>query len=112
MRSILPPEILDAAEDGLPGAVRRLDARALERRRARRAARPRARQRGIIEPAASNGCSPRTPPARADGDAIWSLLNLELWYRTFIDGDGVQTLPQVATAAHALQHSQLAESDA
>jgi len=25
-------------------------------------------------------------------DALWSLLNLELWYRTFIDGDGVQTL--------------------
>jgi hypothetical protein len=30
----------------------------------------------------------------ADGaDAIWSLLNLELWYRTFIDGDGIQVLP-------------------
>ena len=27
------------------------------------------------------------------GDHIWSLLNLELWYRTFIDNDGVQTLP-------------------
>jgi hypothetical protein len=24
------------------------------------------------------------------------LLNLELWYRTFIDGDGVQTLPAPA----------------
>ncbi|MGH9253421.1 MAG: asparagine synthase (glutamine-hydrolyzing) [Vicinamibacterales bacterium] len=29
----------------------------------------------------------------AGGDAIWALLNLELWYRTFIDGDGIQTLP-------------------
>jgi asparagine synthase (glutamine-hydrolysing) len=27
-------------------------------------------------------------------DAVWSLLNLELWHRTFIDGDGIQTLPQ------------------
>jgi asparagine synthase (glutamine-hydrolysing) len=27
------------------------------------------------------------------GETIWSLLNLELWYRTFIDGDGVQVLP-------------------
>ncbi len=27
-------------------------------------------------------------------DAVWSLLNLELWYRTFIDGGGTQTLPQ------------------
>jgi hypothetical protein len=26
------------------------------------------------------------------GDALWSLLNLELWYRTFIDREGVQTL--------------------
>jgi hypothetical protein len=34
---------------------------------------------------------------------VWSLLNLELWYRTFIDGDGVQTLPVPlpATAADA-----------
>jgi asparagine synthase (glutamine-hydrolysing) len=32
------------------------------------------------------------------GDAIWGLLNLEIWYRTFIDGDGVQTLPARRTA--------------
>jgi asparagine synthase (glutamine-hydrolysing) len=30
--------------------------------------------------------------SRRGGDAIWALLNLELWYRTFIDRDGVQTL--------------------
>jgi len=29
---------------------------------------------------------------RDAGDAIWGLLNLELWYRTFIDGEGIQTL--------------------
>src|SRR3954470_21898410 len=35
-------------------------------------------------------------------DALWSLLNLELWYRTFIDGDGVQTLslPSVQRDGH------------
>ena len=27
------------------------------------------------------------------GDRIWTLMNLELWYRTFIDKEGVQTLP-------------------
>jgi asparagine synthase (glutamine-hydrolysing) len=32
----------------------------------------------------------------AGGDAIWSLLNLELWFRTFIDGAGVQHLPRPA----------------
>jgi asparagine synthase (glutamine-hydrolysing) len=26
------------------------------------------------------------------GDAIWALVNLELWYRTFIDGSGIQTI--------------------
>jgi asparagine synthase (glutamine-hydrolysing) len=31
---------------------------------------------------------------RRGGDALWALLNLELWYRTFIDGEGVQTLPE------------------
>ncbi len=30
------------------------------------------------------------------GDILWSLLNLELWYRTFVDGDGVQVLPSPA----------------
>ena len=55
----------------------------------------RSRERGIIDPAAVE----RLIAAHAAGtsararDAIWSLLNLELWYRTFIDGDGVQTLP-------------------
>jgi asparagine synthase (glutamine-hydrolysing) len=29
---------------------------------------------------------------RAGADAVWALLNLELWHRTFIDGDGIQTL--------------------
>jgi hypothetical protein len=32
---------------------------------------------------------------------VWSLLNVELWYRTFIDGDGVQTLPAPASVARA-----------
>ena len=36
---------------------------------------------------------------RRGGDSIWALLNLELWYRTFIDGDGIQTLPEPARRA-------------
>jgi hypothetical protein len=31
------------------------------------------------------------------GDRIWALMNLELWYRTFIDGGGIQTLTQGQT---------------
>jgi asparagine synthase (glutamine-hydrolysing) len=53
----------------------------------------RARQRGITRPAAVSALIDAHASGRADlGDAIWALLNLELWYRTFIDGEGIQTL--------------------
>jgi hypothetical protein len=35
------------------------------------------------------------------GDSLWALLNLELWYRTFIDGEGVQTLSVQATSSES-----------
>ena len=64
----------------------------------------RARQRGITNPAAVAALLDAHRRGASDGgDAIWSLLNLELWYRTFIDGEGVQTLPRIAgisPAAH------------
>ena len=53
----------------------------------------RTRERGIIDPAAVEHLISAHVDGRQDGaDAIWSLMNLELWYRTFIDGGGVQTL--------------------
>jgi asparagine synthase (glutamine-hydrolysing) len=54
----------------------------------------RSRHRGIIEPSAVERLIAAHASGVADGaDAIWSLLNLELWYRTHIDGEGIQTLP-------------------
>ena len=54
----------------------------------------RTRQRGIIDPAGVERLLTDHAAGRTDGgDRIWSLLNLELWYRTFIDKEGVQTLP-------------------
>jgi asparagine synthase (glutamine-hydrolysing) len=54
----------------------------------------RARQRGVTDPAAvTRLLEEHRRGVRNGGDAIWALLNLELWYRTFIDGEGVQTLP-------------------
>jgi asparagine synthase (glutamine-hydrolysing) len=57
----------------------------------------RARQRGLTDPAAVAALiDAHAAGSRDGGDALWSLINLELWYRTFIDGDGVQTLPAPA----------------
>jgi asparagine synthase (glutamine-hydrolysing) len=53
----------------------------------------RARERGIVKPeAVATLLDDHRAGLRKGGDAIWALLNLELWHRTFIDGEGVQTL--------------------
>ena len=62
----------------------------------------RSRERGLINPTAvSQLLDDHRAGTRAGGDAIWALLNLELWYRTFIDGDGTQTLPEPQPASRA-----------
>jgi asparagine synthase (glutamine-hydrolysing) len=96
VRSILPAEILSRPKMGFPvpfglwmrggwNDVARdilLDSRT--------------RQRGIVEAPEVERLLAAHRAGTANGaDAIWSLLNLELWYRTFIDGSGVQTLPDV-----------------
>jgi asparagine synthase (glutamine-hydrolysing) len=60
----------------------------------------RARERGITEPAAVARLIDAHAAGKAEGgDALWSLMNLELWYRTFIDGEGIQTLPAALVPA-------------
>jgi hypothetical protein len=55
----------------------------------------RSRERGLLRPdAVTRLLDDHRAGRRAGGDAVWALLNLELWYRTFIDGDGIQTLSQ------------------
>jgi asparagine synthase (glutamine-hydrolysing) len=67
----------------------------------------RTRERGIVNPAGIERLlDDHRTGIRRGGDAIWALLNLELWYRTFIDGDGVQTLP---TPQHRDHENPLAE---
>ena len=62
----------------------------------------RTRERGLINPAAVEQLiTAHAGGTQEGGDAIWSLLNLELWYRTFVDGDGVQTLSAPPAAAVA-----------
>jgi asparagine synthase (glutamine-hydrolysing) len=53
----------------------------------------RARERGLFDAAAVSRLLDDHAAGRTDGgDRIWSLLNLELWHRTFIDKGGIQTL--------------------
>jgi asparagine synthase (glutamine-hydrolysing) len=93
VKSILPPAILTRKKMGFPvpfGLWLRGPAADLARDVLLD---PRTRQRGITDPAAVAALLDAHARGAADGsDAVWSLLNLELWYRTFIDGDGVQTL--------------------
>jgi len=64
----------------------------------------RARQRGVFNARAVERLIDEHRAGVAEGtDAIWALLNLELWYRTCIDGDGVQVLH--APAGEALPTS-------
>jgi asparagine synthase (glutamine-hydrolysing) len=56
----------------------------------------RSRERGIIEPQAVDRLLADHAAGRIDAsDRVWTILNLELWYRTFIDKQGVQTLPEL-----------------
>ena len=93
VKSILPASILNRPKMGFPvpfgiwartthtGVVRDV---LLDRR---------TRERGITDPKAVAALIDRHAAGTADGaDALWSLMNLELWYRTFIDGGGVQDL--------------------
>jgi asparagine synthase (glutamine-hydrolysing) len=60
----------------------------------------RTRERGILDPPAVDKLlQDHAHGVTEGGDRIWMLLNLELWYRTFIDRQGVQSLPAPAVAA-------------
>ena len=53
----------------------------------------RTRERGLIDvKAVGTLLDDHGTGRRPAGDAVWALLNLELWYRTFIDNAGIQTL--------------------
>jgi asparagine synthase (glutamine-hydrolysing) len=64
----------------------------------------RTQERGMVRPAAvTRLLDDHRAGRRQAGDAIWALMNLELWRRTFIDGAGIQTLstPEQTGTAHA-----------
>jgi asparagine synthase (glutamine-hydrolysing) len=99
MKGLLPESILNRPKMGFPvpfaawtrGAWNAVARDVLLDRRAR--------ERGIFEPHAVDTLLRAHAAGTIEGgDRIWTLVNLELWHRTFIDGQGVQTLPH----AHSL----------
>ena len=66
----------------------------------------RSRERGVVQPdAVERLLRDHAAGHPGCGEIIWSLFNLELWHRTFIDNQGVQTLParrRPSTDAHPL----------
>ena len=102
MRGVLPESILNRPKMGFPvpfgawvrGGWNSVARDVLLDRRSR--------ERGVVDPVAVERLLIDHAAGRTDGaDRLWSLLNLELWYRTFIDGEGVQTLPSAVATTHA-----------
>jgi asparagine synthase (glutamine-hydrolysing) len=100
MKGVLPPKILDRPKMGFPvpfgtwtrGGWNSVAREVLLDRRSR--------ERGVLDPVAVATLLNDHAAGRTDGaDRIWSLLNLELWHRTFIDKEGIQTLPHADSLA-------------
>jgi asparagine synthase (glutamine-hydrolysing) len=93
MTSVLPASILNRPKMGFPVPLRAwtrgrwhtvVSDVLLDRR---------SKERGIIDPPAVARLLNDHAAGSIDAtDRIWSLLNLEIWFRTFIDKGGVQTL--------------------
>jgi asparagine synthase (glutamine-hydrolysing) len=93
MKSVLPESILQRPKMGFPVPLRawtrgRWNAVVSDVLLDRRST-----ERGIIDPPAVARLLDDHAAGAIDAtDRIWSLLNLEIWFRTFIDKGGVQTL--------------------
>jgi asparagine synthase (glutamine-hydrolysing) len=100
MKGLLPDSILNRPKMGFPvpfaawtrGAWNAVARDVLLDRRAR--------ERGVFDQAAVDRLLADHAAGRTEGgDRIWTLLNVELWYRTFIDNEGIQTLPHADSLA-------------
>jgi len=107
MKGVLPESILNRPKMGFP-----VPFSAWTRGRWNGVARDvlmdrRTRERGIVDPPAVDRLLRDHAAGRTEGwDRIWSLMNLELWYRTFIDQGGIQTLSEpAATTTRAHTHA-------
>jgi asparagine synthase (glutamine-hydrolysing) len=64
----------------------------------------RSRERGIINPPAVEALLRAHAAGEVNAaDRVWSLMNLEIWFRTFIDREGVQSLGEPERTAGTAQ---------
>jgi asparagine synthase (glutamine-hydrolysing) len=93
VKDLLPPEILTRPKMGFPVPFGRWMRTGWSEIAREVLLDSRARQRGVFEARGVEQLIDAHRAGATDGtDALWALLNLELWYRTCIDGDGVQVL--------------------
>jgi asparagine synthase (glutamine-hydrolysing) len=113
VRGIVPDEILTRRKMGFPVPFARWTAERWNGVAREVLLDRRARERGLFRPpAVERLLDEHRTGTRRGGDAIWALLNVEIWYRTFIDGDGVQTLPSPARSTPAAVDSSFASAGA
>jgi asparagine synthase (glutamine-hydrolysing) len=105
MKGLLPASILNRPKMGFPVPITRWSRSEWKKPLLGILLDHRTRERGIIDTAAVERLFTEHSAGRIDaGDRIWSLVNLELWYRTFIDGAGTQVLPEPTPHASQLTH--------
>ncbi len=111
VRDVVPPSILDRSKKGFPVPFARWLREGWEVVTREVLFDRRSRERDLLSLPAVNGLLERARRGEpGSADAVWSLLNLELWHRTFIDGDGIQTLPVPRRAGHGVAASPRAAS--
>lgn len=96
VRPILPPEVVDRRDKmGFPVPLQEWAAGPLRDFFHDILRSPRARQRGIFQPAALDRL---LAGERQFGRELWGALCLELWFRAFVDGEGDGTAGETAPA--------------
>jgi asparagine synthase (glutamine-hydrolysing) len=92
LRGVVPPEILTRPKMGFPVPVGRWLRGAYWPLVEDLVLGPRALDRRLFRPAALRRLAEEHHAGQADhGDRLWLLLNLEVWQRVFVDGEGVES---------------------
>jgi asparagine synthase (glutamine-hydrolysing) len=105
MKPLLPERILNRPKMGFPVPFASWTSKAWHPAMCDVLLDRRTRERGILDPVAvERALRDHAAGGSKRGDWIWGLLNLELWFRTAIDKQGIQTLPGPARA-HSHAHS-------